>query len=76
MRLSEQELKDLTNRSMPSAQARWFKRYFGVDVEFDRRGVIITKQAVEALVARKCGISALKPPKPPVKLMKERDSDD
>lgn len=72
MRLSEKDLLEITNRTLPVAQARWFKRYFGIDVEYDRRGVIMTRNVFEQLVAKKCGISAKTEARPSVKLLKEK----
>lgn len=56
MRLSPSELKEITNRRTPVAQATWFKRHFGLTLEHDSLGVILTQRAFDALVARKYGI--------------------
>lgn len=45
MRLSNDDLKNITARTQPKAQANWFKRFYGVDLPHDRKGVIITAQA-------------------------------
>lgn len=58
MRLTPEELQNITGRSMPAAQVRWFQRHYGIEMPHDRKGPIITAQAWEALVARKCGTSA------------------
>jgi len=58
MRLTPDELEKITGRSMPAAQARWFKTHYGQEIPHDRKGVIITAQAWEAMVARKCGTVA------------------
>lgn len=57
MRLPPDKLAQITGLSLPSAQARWFSRHFGVSLPADRDGPIITPQAFEALVARRCGLS-------------------
>jgi len=62
VRLNPTQLHEITGREMPMAQCRWFKRHYGVDMPHDRKGVIITAQAWEEMVAKKCGTSALKEP--------------
>lgn len=83
MRLTPEELQNITGRSMPAAQVRWFQRHYGIEMPHDRKGPIITAQAWEALVARKCGTSAKGEPqnhiggdidgRPTVKLTKGAD---
>lgn len=58
MRLSPDELQSITGRQLPAAQARWFVRHYGQTIPHDSKGPIITAQAWEALVARKCGTVA------------------
>lgn len=58
MRLSNNDLKEITARTQPKAQANWFKRFYGIELPHDRKGVIITQQAWEALVSAKCGMTA------------------
>lgn len=58
MRLTPNELQAITGRQLPAAQARWFVRHYGQTIPHDSKGVIITAQAWEALVAHKCGTSA------------------
>jgi hypothetical protein len=58
MRLTPNELHAITGRTVPAAQARWFERHYGQTNPHDTKGVIITAQAWEAMVARKCGTSA------------------
>jgi len=58
MRLTPNELQAITGRTVPAAQARWFERHYGQTIPHDTKGVIITAQAWEALVAHKCGTSA------------------
>lgn len=69
VRLNQDQLKDITSRAMPSAQVRWFVRHYGRELPHDRKGVILTAQAWEAMVAEKCGTSAVKGPQ---NAMKER----
>lgn len=72
MRVTPDRLREITGRHQPSAQARWFKRHFGVDVDYDRQGPIITAAAFEALVMRKLGLASIQntPLRPTVKLVR------
>lgn len=56
MRLKQNKLKEITGLSQSSAQARWFKDHFGINVPCDRLGPIITTTTFELLVAKGCGI--------------------
>lgn len=58
MRLTQLQLKQITNRSTPTAQVSWFKRHFSLTLEYDRLGVILTENAFDSLVAKKYGIAA------------------
>lgn len=68
MRLSQEQLLEITGLSLPSAQARWFRQQFGVTLPADRRGPIITAQAFEGLVAKQCGLAVAENVRPAVKL--------
>lgn len=71
MRLSSEELKRITGRQQPCAQARWFWKHYGVRVEYDRQGPIITAAALEALVMKQLGLTRTnESPRPSVKLLK------
>lgn len=56
MRLTADELQQLTGRLQASAQVRWFKEAFNVDVPRDCTGPIITRAAFERLVAASLGL--------------------
>nr|WP_277990350.1 DUF4224 domain-containing protein [Pandoraea sp. LA3] len=53
---------EITGMKMPSAQARWFKHEFGVEVprRYDRK-IVLTWSVFEALQARKLGLSTIAP---------------
>ena len=70
MRLSWEQLKTITQRELPSAQARWFERHFNIKVEYDRQGPIITEAAFNALVMKNLGLAKANaaPIRPQVKL--------
>ncbi len=55
-------LVEITGMKMPSAQARWFKNQFGVDVprRHDRK-VVLTWSVFEALQAHKLGLTSIPP---------------
>lgn len=75
MRLNPEQLHEITSRAMPTAQVRWFSKHYGRVLPHDRKGVILTEQAWENMVAEKCGTSAAKGPqdvnkeRPTVKLV-------
>src|SRR5260363_443218 len=50
MRLSRQELAEITGLIRKHAQAAWFARYFGVSLPVDRHGPIITQQVYQDLI--------------------------
>jgi hypothetical protein len=56
MRLTAEELLGITGKEIPSAQVRWFKLHYGVNLTHDRRGVVLTKAAFDGLVAKQCGL--------------------
>ena len=58
MRIPFDELVNITSRITPKGQASWFKKHFGLAAEHDCEGVIITREAFNALVAMKYGIPA------------------
>lgn len=60
-----EDLVAITGRKMPSAQARWFKTEFGVDVpQRTDRKVILSWAMFEALQAQKLGLVIAKPMAP------------
>ena len=65
MRLTSKELKEITGRTTPAAQASWFKRHFKVQLEYDTHGVILTKNVFDSIVAKRYGVSANDPGTPP-----------
>lgn len=70
MRISQAELQNITKRSQPCAQARWFERHFGIKVQYDQQGPIITQEAFNALVMKKMGLSKNEAPsRPQVRLV-------
>lgn len=56
MRLSPQQLIDITGRVRRKGQAQWFKDYLGTSVPCDERGPIITQAAYEDLVKKQLGV--------------------
>ena len=58
VRMDQVQLHQLTGRQTRSAQARWFKNHFDVDVPCDQAGPIMTEQTYQALLERKCGLLA------------------
>lgn len=71
-RLSPERLKEITDRELPAAQARWFKRHFDVAPPYDKSGVIMTEAAFEGLVAKRLGLNPKDTSRPVVKLGKKR----
>jgi Asp/Glu/hydantoin racemase len=71
MRLKQNKLKEITGLSQSSAQARWFKDHFGINVPCDRLGPIITQAVFEKLVERKCGLEPASTAKPQLKLKRK-----
>ncbi|WP_042688217.1 DUF4224 domain-containing protein [Candidatus Glomeribacter gigasporarum] len=61
MRLSRQELAEITGLIRKHAQAAWFARYFGVSLPVDRHGPIITQQVYQDLIKAKCGLLQKRP---------------
>lgn len=58
MRLSREEVREITGKERPAAQVRWFLSHYGIELPHDSRGVIITRSSFEGLVAKKCGLSS------------------
>ncbi|WP_353325908.1 DUF4224 domain-containing protein [Chitiniphilus shinanonensis] len=58
IRLDRERLREITGLQQRGAQVRWFKRHFGVELPCDQAGPILTEQAFEALVNKRCGIFA------------------
>ncbi len=56
MRLSKEELKQITGKEQSAAQVRWFRQHYGVQLAHDRNGVILTKSAFNGLVEKQCGL--------------------
>lgn len=56
VRMDLEQLQKLTGRKNRSAQARWFKAHFGVDVPCDQAGPIMTEQTYQDLLAKQCGL--------------------
>ena len=56
VRMDLEQLQKLTGRKNRSAQARWFKTHFGVDVPCDQSGPIMTEQTYQELLAKQCGL--------------------
>lgn len=56
MRLTKEQLVEITGCRLRSKQAQWFKDYLGVDVECDRKGPILTVAVYEDLVKRRYGL--------------------
>ena len=56
VRMDLEQLQKLTGRKNRSAQARWFKAHFGVDVPCDQSGPIMTEQTYQDLLAKQCGL--------------------
>jgi hypothetical protein len=56
IRMTKDELKQITGLTQAAKQAEWFKRNLGADVPFDSAGPIVTLQTYEALVAKRLGV--------------------
>lgn len=57
LRWSTDQLVEITGKQRQSAQRRWFKLCFGVDVPCDPFGPIMTDSTYEALLQRRCGLT-------------------
>lgn len=55
MRLTREELEQITGLCQAAAQVRWFKDHMGVSVPSDARGPILTQAAFESMLARRLG---------------------
>lgn len=64
MRIPMDELVRITSRISPRGQASWFKKHFGLDMEYDRHGVIITGDVLNRLIAKKYGVVSYDLPEP------------
>lgn len=75
MRLSQQQLFEITGRKQRKGQTQWFKDYLGTVVPCDERGPIITQAAYEALVKKQLGVLVGTPDAPasrkPVLIMRD-----
>jgi hypothetical protein len=56
MRLSRDDLHQITHRKRPRHQAAWFLEYLGVVIPCDGEGPILTQSILEALLAKKLGV--------------------
>lgn len=78
MRITLAELVEITHKKTPKGQASWFLKHFGVHVEHDCNGVIITANAFNEMVSKKYGTSAANDGKafdrPSVKLLKKNNA--
>ncbi|WP_019882347.1 MULTISPECIES: DUF4224 domain-containing protein [unclassified Methylophilus] len=60
MRISLEELINITGKKTPKTQADWFKSHFDVDAVYDSLGVIITHDVFNAIVAKRYGVLTAK----------------
>jgi hypothetical protein len=67
MRLSPQQLTDITGRKQRKGQTKWFKDYLGTTVPCDERGPIITLSAYEDLVKKQLGVLGITTDSAPVR---------
>lgn len=59
MRIPPDKLEEITGGlKRKSAQVKWFRLYLGVDVPYDRFGVIMTDSAYEKLLEKRLGLGA------------------
>jgi hypothetical protein len=56
MRLSHDQLFEITHRKRPRQQAAWFLEYLGAVIPFDRDGPILTTATYEAVLAKCLGV--------------------
>lgn len=56
MRMKPEQLEQITGCSRKSAQVAWFKLHLGVDVPYDRHGVIMSEGAYEKLLEKRLGL--------------------
>lgn len=56
MRLSQEQLVEITNRKRKSGQVRWFKDFMNIEVPADSKGPILTVAAYEDLVKKRLGV--------------------
>lgn len=56
MRLTKEQLFEITNRRRISGQVRWFKDFLKIDVPCDRLGPIVTEAAYQDLVKKRLGV--------------------
>jgi hypothetical protein len=57
MRLSCQQLAEITGCKRPRAQVAWFRDHLSANVPCDRIGPILTESTYEALLARALGLA-------------------
>lgn len=56
MRLSQDELANITGRKRKSSQVKWFKDFLNIDIPADIKGPILTASAYEDLVKKRLGV--------------------
>ena len=74
LRLTPEELTELTTLTRPQAQGKWFHDMFGVFPPCDRRGPIVTASVVEKLLAKRYGVDKVPDPdldRPQVKMVRK-----
>lgn len=73
MRLSPQQINEITGYSRKSAQAAWFRNHLAIEIPCDHRGPILTDEAYEKLLEKRLGIlpssSAESRAKPAIRLV-------
>lgn len=57
-RLTQDRIKEITDRTRVSAQVKWFREKLKVDVQYDERGPILTEASFELLVEKSLGLGA------------------
>lgn len=70
MRLSKEQLYELTGLRRRSSQVEWFRNRFGTEPPHDRQGPIVSAHAIEMLIQRKLGLMpcSTEDPRPTVRL--------
>lgn len=56
LRLSKDQLFQITGRLQPAKQASWFWEYLSVKVPCDQAGPVLTEASYEAILAKKLGV--------------------
>ncbi len=78
MRIDRKKIEEITHRKRIRSQVAWFREKLGVDVPFDRFGLILTEDALKKLIERRLGILQSSPSqatttRPVVRLLKKED---